>query len=61
MSATTITVAFIVGLILMAIMGAVCGHYTLKMILLIEKSKADRARQQASDTAPLPAEEKPQA
>jgi F0F1-type ATP synthase membrane subunit b/b' len=57
---TTMMVAFIFGLIFMAIMGAVCGHFALKLILNIEKSKADRAKQQL-DSAPPPTDEQRQA
>jgi|GEM_PF-5057466 len=57
---TTMMVAFIVGLIFMAIMGAVCGYYTLKLILIIEKSKAERAKQQ-TNSAPPPTDEQQQA
>ncbi len=56
----TMMVAFIVGLIFMAIMGAVCGYYTLKLILSIEKSKAERAKQQTSSARP-PTDEQQQA
>ncbi len=57
---TTMMVAFIVGLIFMAIMGAVCGYYTLKLILNIEKSKAQRAKQQ-TNSAPPPTDKQQQA
>jgi uncharacterized membrane protein YciS (DUF1049 family) len=59
MTATTITVAFIVGLIFMAIMGAICGHFTLKLIISIEKSKADRNKQKTG-SIPLPTDEQHQ-
>jgi hypothetical protein len=45
---TTMTAGFIGGLAIMAIMGLVCGYYTLKLVLLIEKSESERDRQKGS-------------
>jgi len=61
MTTTTIMTAFIVGLIFMAIMGAVCGYYTLKLILLIDKSRADRAKQKVDSATSQAIDERQQA
>ena len=54
---TMVLAVFIGGLIFMAAMGLVCGYYTLKLVLLIEKKEAEGAGQARKPASPA-AEEK---